>query len=136
MKIPKWLPVYGDTTFRGECPTESAEQVTFFNRLRAQYPESFGRIATHIKNEGKRSQNQAQRDRMQGLTKGASDIVIPANPAFICELKKRDHTKSKWQSGQQEYLKSAHDLGAFVCLALGVEGAWQAFEEYLQKYYK
>lgn len=134
MKIPTWLPTYGDTTFRGECPTESAEQVTFFNRLRAQYPESFGRIATHIKNEGKRSQNQAQRDRMQGMTKGASDIIIPGNPTFICELKRKDHTKSKWQSGQQEYLKSAQDLGAFVCLALGVEGAWEAFEYYLQKY--
>lgn len=136
MKLPTWLPTYGDTSFRGDCPSEAAEQATFFNRIRAQYPETWGRIATHIKNEGKRNQNQYAKDRMQGLTKGASDIIIPGNPAFICELKRKDHTKSKWQTGQQDYLETCHKHGAFVCLALGVDAAWEAFEKYLQIYYK
>lgn len=135
MKIPPWLKVYGDPSFRGQCPSEAAEQATFFNRIRKQYPDTFGRIATHIKNEGKRSQNQVAKDKMQGLTKGASDIIIPANPAFICELKRKDHTKSSWQTGQQDYLKTSQELGSFVCLALGVDGAWEAFEEYLRIYY-
>lgn len=126
MKIPSWLRVYGDTNYRGDCPLESAEQATFFNRIRNDFPDSYGLIATHIKNEGKRSQNQVTKDRMQGMTKGASDIIIPGNPTFVCELKRQDHTKSAWQPHQLQYLKTCHDNGAFVVLALGREAAYQA----------
>ena len=136
MKLPENIKVYGDTAYRGDCPKEAMEQATFFNRLRKEYPETWGRIATHIKNEGMRYSWQAKRDHSQGMTKGASDIVIPASPAFVCEVKRKDHTKSKWQDGQQEYLETAEKLGAFACLALGADGAWEAFQDYLQKYYK
>jgi hypothetical protein len=44
------------------------------------------------------------------ITPGASDIIIPAACSFVCEIKRRDHTKSKWQPGQVEYLESAKRL--------------------------
>lgn len=135
MKFPKNIKVYGDQAYRGECPKEALEQATFFNRLRKEYPDTWGRIATHIKNEGMRYGWQAQRDHSQGMTKGASDIVIPASPAFVCEIKRKDHTKSKWQDGQQEYLETAQKLGAFACLALGADGAWEAFQDYLNEHH-
>jgi len=131
MKFPSWLKVYGDSCFRGECPPESAEQITFFNKLRKEYPETLGRIAIHPRNEGKRTHQQTARHKAEGMTEGASDIVIPGCPAFVCEMKRKDHTKSRFEPGQVEYLKAAQDSGAFVCVALGWEAAWQAMVEWI-----
>lgn len=39
MKFPLEIKVYGDMSYRGECPSENLEQVTFFNRLRREYPD-------------------------------------------------------------------------------------------------
>ena len=69
------------------------------------------------------------------MVKGASDIIIPGGPAFVCELKRRDHTQSKWQDGQQEYLDAAQRAGAFVCIALGYKAAEEAFGRYLAIYH-
>lgn len=135
MRFPDWLPVYGDTTFRGDCPPESAEQVTFFNRLRRQYPESYGLIALHPRNEQqlKGGQHRAlQKHKAEGMAVGAADIIIPGAFAFVCELKRRDHIKSKWQNGQLPYLEAAQKAGAFVCVALGCDAAWEAFNEWLK----
>ena len=129
MKFPSWLKVYGDTSYRGECPSETLEAITFFAQLRREYPDTYGLIATHIRNEGKRSWEQVARQKAEGMTKGAPDIIIPTRRAFVCEMKRRDHTKSKWQPMQLEYLKSAHDAGAFVCVALGYDAAYSAFQD-------
>ena len=32
------FPVYGDMSYRGKCPTEAMEMVTFFAMLRREYP--------------------------------------------------------------------------------------------------
>lgn len=128
MKIPPWLKCYGDRTYRGDCPPESAEQITFFNRLRAQYPSTYGKIALHPRNEGKRNHRQTARHKAEGMAPGASDIVIPGCPAFVCELKRQDHTKSRWEDDQLDYLAVSRNAGAFVCVALGWEAAWEAFE--------
>lgn len=133
MKFPAWLKVYGDIGYRGECPLEGAEQITFFNKLRATYPDSWGRIALHPKNEEKRKGKQFQqlsRDKSMGLSPGASDIIIPLG--FACEMKRLDHTQSKWQPGQLDYLQAVHDAGGFACVALGWEAAWEAFEAWRQ----
>ena len=122
--------VYGDAMFRGECPTEDMEQVTFFNRLRQAHPDTWGRLALHPRNEQqlRGGQHRAMiRQKAEGMTPGAADIIIPGQRAFVCELKRRDHTKSQWQSGQIEYLTAAANAGAFACVALGADAAWNAF---------
>jgi len=48
-------------------------------------------------------------------------------------MKRQDHTKSKWQPGQLEYLEAAHYAGAFVCVALGWEAAMEAVEDWLEQ---
>lgn len=134
MKIPEWLNVYGDMSFRGKCPIESAEQITFFNQLRAQYPKSYGRIALHPRNEGQLVGGQLSsidKQKAEGMAVGASDIVIPGAPSFVCEMKRKDHTACAWQDGQREYLEAAKNSGAFVCVALGWEAAWAAFNDWL-----
>lgn len=124
------VKVYGDTAWRGKCPTETAEQVTFFGRLRREYPTSWGRLAIHPRNEGLRTHGQAMKHKAEGMTAGTSDIVIPGSPAFVCELKRRDHTQSRMEDGQIEYLETAKDAGCFVCVALGCDAAWEAFKEW------
>jgi len=128
MIFPSWLPVYGDQKYRNKkCPVESAEQITFFNTLRRDYPE-LGKIAIHPRNEGKRTMQQAQRQKAEGMTPGAADIVIPGNPAFVCELKRLDHTECQWQPKQLDYLQAAKNNGSFVCVALGYQAALEALE--------
>lgn len=132
MKFPPWLPVFGGPAYRGPCPQELAEQITFFQWLRLQHP-GLHRIAVHPRNEGKRTYQQARWQRLEGaLTKGASDIIIPGNPTFVAEIKRRDHTQSRWQKGQLEYLEAAHDAGAFVCVALGADGAMEALSAWIK----
>lgn len=127
MKFPNWLRVYGDTTYRGPCPTETAEQSTFFNQL----PAELKRIALHIRNEGKRSHAQHAKMKAEGgFVSGASDVIIPGRVTFVCEMKRLDHTKSKWQPGQIDYLEACQDAGAWVCVALGWEAAMEAVKEW------
>lgn len=108
------FPVYGDASFRGKCPREDVEQVTFFNRLRQRHPETWGILGLHPRNEGMKQRGQfssVQKHAAEGMTKGASDIIIPGCPAFVGEIKRRDHMQSAWQDGQVEYLTAAHQAG-------------------------
>ena len=131
MIFPDWLHIFGDLDYRNKkCPVESAEQITFFNTLRREYPE-LGKIAIHPRNEGKRTMQQAQRQKAEGLAVGAADIVIPGNPAFVCELKRLDHTVCQWQPNQLEYLQAAKNNGAFVCVALGHKSAMEALKAWI-----
>jgi hypothetical protein len=136
MKLPNDIPIYGDRSYRGACASETAEQVTFFARIRRQYPDTWGLIAIHPRNEGKRSHYQVAHQKAEGMTTGAVDIIVPGAPAFVCELKRRDHTQSTWQPGQEAFLRAAQNMGAFACVALGADGATEAFEKYLVRNYK
>jgi hypothetical protein len=125
------FPVFGDTSFRGKCPLEGTEQASFFSRLRREYPDTWGLLALHPRNEQLLSNGQFStvlKHKAEGMTAGAADIVIPAARSFVCEMKRLDHTQSKWQDKQQEYLTAAQACGTFACVALGAVGAWKAFE--------
>lgn len=135
MIIPDGIRLYGDTSFRGKCPTESIEMITFFNRIRRIYPDTFGLIAFHPRNEGLKSGGQfssVSKIKAEGATRGVPDIVIPGGKTLMIELKRRDRTLCAWQEGQYEYLLAAHNAGAFVCVALGCDAAWEAFNAWLQ----
>ena len=131
------FPVYGDTGFRGKCPTEALEQITFFRRVRDAYPDSYGLTALHPRNEGQKTGGQfgaLSRHKAEGMTVGASDIIIPGRVTFVCELKRRDRTMCAWQDGQYEFLLAAHNAGAFACVAFGCDAAWGAFQEWLAEH--
>lgn len=127
MKIPPEIKVYGPPIKGCKIP-ESAHMVTFFNTLRREYPQ-YGAIALHIKNEGKRTQLQIEKDKAQGLVTGASDIIIPGKPAFVCELKSQS-PKARISQEQIDFLIAAQNNGAFCCIALGHEAAIKAFLEW------
>lgn len=136
MKIPKEIPIYGDTNYRNKkCPLESIEQITFVNFVRNNYPSSYGLLILHPKNEGKLINGQFQainKDKAMGMAPGASDIIIPGNPSLVCEMKRKDHTKSKIHQEEIEYLLAAQQCGAFACVALGHDGALEAFNDWLK----
>ena len=97
-KIPPQIPVFGDINFRGPCPLETPEQISFLCLLKAEFPE-LAKIA---------------------------DIVIPCCPPMLIELKRRDHTKSSTSAKQLNYLVDSQEQGAFACYALGAVGAIEA----------
>lgn len=129
MKFDKKLKVYGDVSFRGNCPKEEIEQITFFNQLKKLHPE-IAELATHVKNEGKKSWGQIAKDKAGGLNQGFSDIIIAGAPTCLIEMKRQDHTKSHWQDNQQEKILLAQDAGAFSCVALGYKAALEAVEDW------
>lgn len=129
MKIPEGIKIYGDPDYRDKkCPKEAAEQVTFINQLRLRYPDTYGLLVVHVRNEGKKSAAQVAKEKMEGMAVGAPDILIPGGVSFLCELKRRDRTLSALQEGQLPYLLAAQDQGAFCCIAFGWEAAMEAFE--------
>ena len=122
---------FGDLEFRGKCPTEDQEQITWFSRVRREYPDTWGLLALHPRNEGLRTGGQLRavsRHKAEGMTAGAADIILPARPSFVCEMKRLDYTQCEWQDGQIEFLKASAKAGAFACVALGCDAAWQAFQ--------
>lgn len=130
MKFPEWLAVFGDLDYRGACRPESNEQITFFAELERIYPE-LAQIALHPRNEGKRTPGQTTRQKMEGLNVGASDIIIPGQQTFVCELKRKNHRHSRWEPHQEGYLLACANNGAYVCVALGYEAALLAVENWI-----
>lgn len=128
MILPKGIKIFGDTDFRGDCPGETPEQITAIGLIRKT--TIFGDIVIHPKNEGKRTKMQQAADYAKGMTVGASDIVIPCSPAFVCELKRKDHTKSSISNEQVKFLLTAQKLGANACIALGHEAVLEALRYY------
>lgn len=114
-----------------DSPTESALMISFFSWLRSEHPE-YAAIATHIPNEGKRSYQKAHLMRAEGMTKGAADVVIPCNPPFVMELK-TCKKGARPSADQKKYLERARRLGAFSCIAYGIDAAKLAFCEYLRE---
>ena len=129
MKTPHWLPVFGDLPKTTTNPAEDYVLSSLISRIRNDYPSSYGLVAFHVKNESKRTQGQIKADKIKGLTKGVSDLIVIGNPTLCMEIKKDN--SCRFESGQLEFLQQAQKGGAFVCLAIGYDGAKAAFEHWL-----
>jgi hypothetical protein len=126
------IEVFGDTSWRGECPKEMPEQISFLALLAAEFPV-FAAVAVHIANEGKRSPRRGAQMKLEGLNKGACDIFIPSVPPILIELKRRDHTESAVSNDQIKYILNAKKIGANACIAVGAQGAMAAVRHYVQQ---
>ena len=129
MKTPNWLPVFGDLPRSKDNPLEDYVLISLISRIRRDYPSSYGLVAFHVKNESKRSHAQIKADKMKGLTNGVSDLIVIGNPTLCMEIK-RDNSCS-FEKGQLEFLEQAHKSGAFACVAIGWQGALDAFAHWL-----
>lgn len=130
MIIDKRIKVYGDLSYRNpKTAREDSEAQTLVNQIRKRYPHV---LFMHIKNEGKKTKAQADFDRSMGMMQGASDFIFLGSPAMCLELKRKDHTLSKWQPNQQLFLIKAQDQGCFCAVAFGWEAGMQAVEDWLK----
>lgn len=127
--IPESIMIYG-APIKGCKVPESAHMITFFNTLRREYPE-YAKCCLHIRNEGKRTRQQIEKEKAQGFVTGAADIILVGNPSFVCEMKSQSPS-AKISKEQIEFLLSAQRLGAFSCVALGHVGAIEGFNEWLK----
>ena len=122
--------MYGDLTYRNpKCKEEHEEQQTIVNQVRKRYPEL---LFTSVKNEGKRTPNQVAYDKSMGMTAGVSDLVFFGNPTLCLEVKRQDHTKSKWKPMQEPFLIKAKEQGAMACVCFGWEAGMEAVEDWLK----
>ena len=128
MKTPTWLPKFGDLPKSTSNPAEDYVLSSLISRIRNDYPSTYGLVAFHVKNESKRTTGQIRADKAKGLTKGVSDLIVVGNPTLCMEIKKDN--SCRFEDGQLEFLQQAQKQGAFVCLAIGYQGAKDAFEEW------
>lgn len=132
MKFNESIPVFGDVSFRGGCKSEYCEQVDFYAWLKLNYPE-YHSLFLHPKTEGQRTYQQVNYEkRAGGIPKSLPDLMIINNYPFCVELKKKNHVKSQWQNGQQEKLIELKNAGCFIGVALGADGAKEAFLQWLE----
>lgn len=129
MNTPQWLPKFGNLPRSKDNPHEDYVLSSLIARIRKDYPNSYGLVAFHVKNEGKRTGQQIKIDKLKGLTKGVSDLIIIGNPTLCLEIK-RDNS-CQFEDGQLAFLEQAHKSGSFACLAIGYHGCIQAFEYWL-----
>lgn len=120
--------VYGSKE-SGKHPSETQELITFFSELRRKYPD-LAEVATHVKNEGKRTIGQISMDRACGLVKGFADIIIIGSPPFVCELKSLN-SSSKVSKAQKDFLEKSSKKHAFSCVAYGYKNALRAVDDWL-----
>ena len=130
MKTPTWLPKFGDLPKSTSNPAEDYVLSSLISRIRNDYPSTYGLVAFHVKNESKRTTGQIRADKAKGLTKGVSDLIVIGNPTLCMEIKKDN--SCCFEDGQLEFLQQAQKQGAFVCLAVGYQGAKDAFEHWLK----
>ena len=130
MKTLTWLPKFGDLPKSTSNPAEDYALSSLISRIRKDYPSSYGLVAFHVKNESKRTTGQIRADKAKGLTKGVSDLIVIGNPTLCMEIKKDN--SCRFEDGQLEFLQQAQKQGAFVCLAVGYQGAKDAFEHWLK----
>ena len=130
MKTPIWLPKFGDLPKSTSNPAEDYVLSSLISRIRNDYPSTYGLVAFHVKNESKRTTGQIRADKAKGLTRGVSDLIVVGNPTLCMEIKKDN--SCRFEDGQLEFLQQAQKQGAFVCLAIGYQGAKDAFEYWLK----
>ena len=131
MKFHPKIPVFGDVNYRGDCPTEDVEQINFYSWLKVNHPKHAD-LFMHPKAEGKRNGAQYSYDhRTGGIPTSMPDCMIVSFRPFCVELKRKNHTKSRWQDGQQEKLLALAEAGCFVGVALGADAMKEAFELWL-----
>lgn len=142
------IPIAGDWSYRGACPVEDADLCSFFAWVRLHYPQYYSLIF-HPESEmpvnGGSSYGYHAKSSAKGRVDNLPDIIcLPINygsPAFCCELKRKDISKSLGSAKRKAHfekqllrLQSHKQHGAFVCIALGLDNAKHVFKQYVETY--
>lgn len=141
------VEIVGDVSFRGECKAEDADLSSFFAWVRKNYPQ-YSAFIFHAETEfnptSATSYAYHSKSKAKGRLDGIADIIcLPIScgaPAFLCELKRCDISKSLASKKRKEHfeiqlllLSSQKAAGNTAIVALGLEAAKAAFIEYVEK---
>lgn len=113
-----------DSGYRGDCPKEETDQISYGLWMQHSFPDV---LWFHVPNEtGTRSGPQfVEKRRRMGVRSGVSDNVILTHginhKCGLIELKRRDKTKSKVSKSQTDVLEEAIVEGHFGAIAYGLE---------------
>ena len=113
-----------DSGYRGDCPKEETDQISYGLWMQHSFPDV---LWFHVPNEtGTRSGPQfIEKRRRMGVRSGVSDNVILTHginhKCGLIELKRRDKTKSKVSKSQTDVLEEAIAEGHFGAIAYGLE---------------
>lgn len=142
------IEIIGDVNYRGECKAEDADLASFFAWVRKEYPQ-YRSFVFHAETEfnptGPASYAYHAKSKAKGRLDGIADIIcLPISkgaPAFMCELKRKDISKSLANKKRKEHfeiqlllLKSQKIAGNIAIVALGLEAAKAAFKSYVRDY--
>lgn len=142
------VEVVGDVSFRGDCKAEDADLASFFAWVRKNYPQCAAFIfhaETEFNPTSATSYAYHAKSTAKGRMDGIADIIcLPISkgaPAFLCELKRCDISKSLASKKRKEHfenqlmlLSSQKSAGNVAIVALGFEAAKAAFIEYVEKW--
>lgn len=120
-----------DTGYRGECRSESCEQIDSMGWLENDHPERFP-LAFHVPNETKAHASYMLRRRKEGVKPGVSDIVQLGRVTGLFEMKRADRTKSKVSAEQVAFLEANAAIGGFSAICYGAEAFKIAYVDYLK----
>lgn len=113
-----------DSGYRGDCPKEETDQISYGLWMQHRFPDV---LWFHVPNEtGTRSGPQfVEKRRRMGVRSGVSDNVILTrginHKCALIELKRRDKTKSKVSKSQTDVLEEAIVEGHFGAIAYGLD---------------
>lgn len=113
-----------DSGYRGDCPKEETDQISYGLWMQHRFPNV---LWFHVPNEtGTKSGPQfVEKRRRMGVRSGVSDNVILTrginHKCALIELKRRDKTKSKVSKSQTDVLEEAIVEGHFGAIAYGLE---------------
>ena len=144
------IEIKGDPSYRGDCPIEDSDLASFFSWVRYNYPQ-YESLIFHCETEfnptSASSYAYHTKSKAKGRLDGIADIVcLPVSsgaPAFLCELKRLDVSKSLASKKRKEHfetqlllLSSQKSFGNIAIVALGLEATKTAFKEYIDEYGK
>ena len=100
-----------------KLPSEHAEQVTFVNWFRLQFPKV---LIFAIPNGGLRNAVVAKKLKLEGVIKGVPDLYIPSKKIWI-EMKRQKG--GKLSNDQKRVIKYLEDNGDRVIIGYGFKDA-------------
>ena len=137
LDMPDGVMLFGDPDYRGECPAEDSDLISFVAWLKYNWPELESCII-HTPNEGGLPVQARMQQKKKGVLFRCPDIIVMTVPAFCMELKRRNPAKSlaraedrKRFSEQVDVLASMQKQGNFSCAALGIDAAREAWKYFL-----
>lgn len=122
---------YYDPGFRGDCRSESCEQIDAMGWIERNHPDRWP-LVFHVPNETKATPQYMQRRQKEGVKPGVADIIDFGEVRGAFEMKRQDRGKSRLSKEQIAHLEAVAASGGFAAVCWGFEAFKAAYSEFLR----